>query len=88
MRHPELADLIAEPVRAQLALRELIRDYQDRGDLISEPAPLAVNALLGPLLAHAVDAQLGIDSVSAPTPRELLDGFLLGRRAVGGEPLH
>jgi hypothetical protein len=39
-----------------------------------------VNALLGPLLAHAADTQLGIAASAAPTARGLLDGFLRGRR--------
>jgi hypothetical protein len=38
-----------------------------------------VNALLGPLLAHAVDTQLGIATSAPPTPRTLLEGFLRGR---------
>jgi AcrR family transcriptional regulator len=79
-RNPELADLIQEPAAAQLALRELIASYQTDGQLIDEPPALAVNALLGPLLAHAVDTQLGIATSAPPTARALLDGFLSGRR--------
>jgi AcrR family transcriptional regulator len=79
-RTPELAGLIEEPAAAQLALRELIASYQTDGQLIDEPPALAVNALLGPLLAHAVDAQLGIATSAPPTARALLDGFLRGRR--------
>jgi AcrR family transcriptional regulator len=79
-RNPELAELIAEPAAAQLALRELVAGYQASGQLIDEPPALAVNALLGPLLAHAADTQLGIAAASAPTARALLDGFLRGRR--------
>jgi AcrR family transcriptional regulator len=79
-RNPELADLIKEPAAAQIALRELIASYQADGQLIEEPPALAVNALLGPLLAHAVDSQLGIATSAPPTPRALLDGFLRGHR--------
>jgi AcrR family transcriptional regulator len=79
-RNPELADLIAEPAAAQLALRALIASYQADGQLVDEPPALAVNALLGPLLAHAVDTQLGIATSVTPTARALLDGFLGGRR--------
>jgi AcrR family transcriptional regulator len=79
-RNPELADLIAEPAAAQLALRELIASYQADGQLVDEPPALAVNALLGPLLAHAVDKQLGISASAPPTAHALLNGFLRGRR--------
>jgi AefR-like transcriptional repressor, C-terminal domain len=79
-RTPELAELIREPIAAQLALRELIAGYQADGQLTQEPPALAVNALLGPLLAHAVDTQLGIATTPVPTARTLLDGFLRGRR--------
>jgi AcrR family transcriptional regulator len=79
-RNPELAGLIEEPAAAQLAVRELIASYQADGQLIDEPPALAVNALLGPLLAHAVDTQLGIATSAPPTARALLDGFLRGRR--------
>jgi AcrR family transcriptional regulator len=78
-RNPELADLIKEPADAQLALRELVASYQADGLLIDEPPALAVNALLGPLLAHAADMQLGIATSRPPTPRTLLEGFLRGR---------
>jgi AcrR family transcriptional regulator len=81
-RNPELTDLIREPAAAQLALRELIASYQADGQLIHEPPALAVNALLGPLLAHAVDTQLGIATSAIPTARALLDGFLAGHRRV------
>jgi AcrR family transcriptional regulator len=79
-RNPELADLIAEPAAAQVALRTLIASYQADGQLVDEPPALAVNALLGPLLAHAVDTQLGIATSTPPTAHALLDGFLGGRR--------
>jgi hypothetical protein len=61
-------------------LRELVAAYQADGQLIDEPPALAVNALLGPLLAHAVDTQLGIATSARPTARGLLDGFLRGHR--------
>ena len=78
-RNPEFADLIKEPAAAQQGLRELVASYQADGLLIDEPPELAVNALLGPLLAHAVDTQLGIATSAPPTPRTLLEGFLRGR---------
>jgi AcrR family transcriptional regulator len=80
-RNPELLDLLDEPADAQRALRRLIADYQVTGDLIEEPPSLAVNALLGPLLAHAVDAELEIDNSPPPTPQVLLDRFLRGHGA-------
>lgn len=80
-RNPELAELIEEPAAAQLALRELVASYQAAGQLIDEPPALAVNALLGPLLAHAVDTQLGIATTALPSPRTLLDRFLAGHGA-------
>jgi AcrR family transcriptional regulator len=82
-RNPELADLIQEPAATQLALRELIASYQADGELIDEPPAFAVDALLGPLLAHAVNTQLGIASCAPPTAQTLLEGFLRGHR--GGE---
>jgi AcrR family transcriptional regulator len=87
VRNPDLAGLIAEPTAAQLALRELVAAYQDAGELVREPPALAVNALLGPLLAHAVDSQLGIAATDPPTPQMLLEGFLRGRRARDGQPV-
>jgi hypothetical protein len=78
-RNPELADLVKEPAAAQQGLRELVASYQADGRLIDEPPALAVNALLGPLLAHAVDTQLRIATSAPPTPRTLLEGFLRGR---------
>jgi AcrR family transcriptional regulator len=81
VRNPELAGLIEEPAAAQVALRELIAAYQDSGELIQEPPALAVNALLGPLLAHAVDSELGIAGAPAPAPDMLLDRFLQGHRS-------
>jgi AcrR family transcriptional regulator len=78
-RNPEFADLIKEPAAAQQGLRQLVASYQADGLLIDEPPELAVNALLGPLLAHAVDTQLGIATSAPPTPRTLLEGFLRGR---------
>jgi AcrR family transcriptional regulator len=80
-RNPELADLIEEPAAAQLALRELMASYQADGQLIDEPPAVAVNALLGPLLAHAVNTQLGIATTPLPSPQTLLDGFLGGHSA-------
>ncbi len=77
-RNPELAGLIEEPTATLLTLRELVATYQASGQLIDEPPALAVNALLGPLLAHAVDAQLGIATTPAPSGRSLLAGFLRG----------
>jgi AcrR family transcriptional regulator len=80
-RNPELANLIKEPLAAQLALRDLIAAYQRAGELRDEPPEQAVNALIGPLLAYAVDSQLGIASPTGPPPApELLDRFLTGHR--------
>jgi AcrR family transcriptional regulator len=86
-RNPELADLIREPVTAQLGLRELIASYQRSGHLRPEPPEQAVNALIGPLLAYAVDTQLNIASPTGPPdPRDLLDRFLQGHQSLHQSP--
>jgi AcrR family transcriptional regulator len=79
VRNPELEDLLRQPLALQTKLRALIATYQQSGQLIDEPPADAVNALIGPLLAYGVDAQLGIASPTGPPhPRQLLDRFLGG----------
>jgi AcrR family transcriptional regulator len=84
-RNPELENLLREPLGLQIGLRSLIEIYQRSGELVSEPPPQAVNALVGPVLAYGVDAQLGIAaSGGPPSPADLLDRFLRGH-GVGPE---
>ena len=85
IRNPELANLLDEPIAAQAGLRDLILYYQRSGQLCDEPPEHAVHALIGPLLAYGVDAQLGIASPSGPpSPERLLVRFLDGHRPRPG----
>jgi AcrR family transcriptional regulator len=87
VRNPELEDLLRQPLAVQTKLRALIATYQQSGQLIDEPPAQAVNALIGPLLAYAVDAQLGIAAPTGPpNPQRLLDRFLGGHGRQKGDP--
>ena len=80
-RNPEHADLLEAPLAAQRALRSVIAHYQETGELRREPPEMAVRALIGPLLAYAVDVQIGVETGALPAPGELLRPFLDGHRA-------
>jgi AcrR family transcriptional regulator len=81
-RRPELAEVIREPLLVIARLRDLIATYQDTGQLVHEEPATAVNALVGPLLASAVTAQLDPTSTTEPpSASELLELFLHGHAA-------
>jgi AcrR family transcriptional regulator len=80
-RNPGHADLLEAPLAAQRALREVIVYHQKTGELRGESPETAVRALIGPLLAYAVDVHIGVETGPPPAPRELLETFLGGHRA-------
>jgi AcrR family transcriptional regulator len=80
-RNRDLQVLLREPLALQTRLREMISSYQQAGELVVEPPAQSVNALIGPLLAYGVDAQLGTSATSTPPEaQQLLERFLRGHR--------
>jgi AcrR family transcriptional regulator len=81
-RDPELADVIREPMAVQAKLRALIAHHQRAGRLIKEPPAHALEALIGPLFARTITAQLEPDAERTPVSIDhLLDRFLAGHGA-------
>ncbi|BCJ50849.1 hypothetical protein Asp14428_23240 [Actinoplanes sp. NBRC 14428] len=77
-RDPGLAAVIREPLTVLAEVEDLLLHYQKAGQLIVEPPLRARNALIGPVLAHALNAQLDVGAEAPAQPRELLEGFLRG----------
>ncbi len=83
-RHPDLVDLLAEPVAVFGRAAEVIRYHQERGELIAEPVADALAALVGPLLFSTLGRTLDSASPSRSTdsgdgtPDRVVERFLRG----------
>jgi hypothetical protein len=81
-RHPDLAHVLREPMAVQAKLRALIAHHQHAGHLIKEPPAHALEALIGPLFARTITAQLEPEAERTPISIDrLLDRFLAGHGA-------
>jgi AcrR family transcriptional regulator len=82
-RNRELAELLHEPLSLLTGVDAMIASYQAGGQLRAEPVQQARNALIGPLLAHAVTARIMPNSTAtSPTPGQLVATFLHGHAAA------
>jgi AcrR family transcriptional regulator len=78
-RDPEVAELIGGPVGVQGDLRKLMQHHQRAGRLVKEPPSIALQALLGPLLAHLIASLLEPGAkLPAPKIEATIDRFLSG----------
>ena len=81
-RDPDLAQVLREPMAVQTRLRALIAHHQRAGRLIKESPAHALEALIGPLFARTITAQLEPDAERSPVSIDrLLDRFLAGHGA-------
>ena len=81
-RSPDLRELVREPLGVQIELRRLIEHHQRAGRLADEPPSTALQALIGPLLAHTIAVMLEPTAdFPRPASRTLVEHFLRGHRA-------
>ncbi len=84
-RDPDVAALIKEPIAAMSRIGEIFAAYQRTGQLVEEPTEYAVQALLAPLLVITVMRRITSSAIPFPDARTVVQRFLQGRLAEGGE---
>jgi AcrR family transcriptional regulator len=80
-RHPDLQGSITTPWKNIQGITRIIREYQKRGLLKSEPPLAALSALVGPIMVGQMLRRAGLNlPVPALDPPAHVDAFLNGRK--------